>query len=131
MNDAELSLTECLERLETIRSKSVAGVEHELWGVLLAYNLIRLEMARIADELGVEPTRISFVPALRHFVEQWLWAATTATPGAIPKRLKTMRDRMRRFVLPLRRPERVFPRAVKLKMSNYARKRPQKRGRGK
>lgn len=123
--------TDLLERLETIRSKSVAGVEQELWGVLLAYNLIRLEMARIADELGVEPRRISFVAALRHFVEQWLWAATTATPGAIPKRLNTMRDRMRRFVLPLRRPERVFPRAVKLKMSNYARKRPPTRRGGK
>lgn len=116
--------TDMLERLETIRSKSPAGVAQELWGVLLAYNLIRLEMARIADELGVVPTRISFVAALRYFVEQWLWAATTLTPGAIPKRLNTMRDRVRRFVLPLRRPERVFPRAVKLKMSNYARKRP-------
>lgn len=116
--------TDLLERLETIRSKSPPGVAQELWGVLLAYNLIRLEMARIADELGIEPTRISFVAALRHFVEQWLWAATTATPGAIPKRLTTMRDRLRRFALPPRRPERVFPRAVKIKMSNYARKRP-------
>jgi hypothetical protein len=116
--------TDLLERLETIRSKSPAAVAQELWGVLLAYNLIRLEMARIADELGVEPTRISFLAALRYFVEQWLWAATTATPGAIPKRLSTMRDRIRRFILPPRRPERVFPRAVKLKMSNYDRKRP-------
>jgi hypothetical protein len=121
--------TDMLERLETIRSKSPATVEQELWGVLLAYNLIRLEMARIADELGVEPTQISFVAALRHFVEQWLWAATTMTPGAIPKRLDTMRDRMRRFVLPPRRPERLFPRAVKIKMSNYARKRPPTRRR--
>lgn len=116
--------TDLLERLETIRSKSPAAIAQELWGVLLAYNLIRLEMARIADELGVEPTRISFVAALRHFVEQWLWASTTLTPGAIPKRLATMRDRLRRFVLPPRRPERTYPRAVKLKMSNYARKRP-------
>jgi hypothetical protein len=121
--------TDMLERLETIRSKSPATVEQELWGILLAYNLIRLEMARIADELGVEPTQISFVAALRHFVEQWRWAATTMTPGAIPKRLATMRDRLRRFVLPPRRPERVFPRAVKLKMSNYARKRPPTRSR--
>jgi hypothetical protein len=116
--------TDMLERLEAIRSKSPTGVEQELWGILLVYNLVRLEMARIADELGVEPTRISFVAALRFFVEQWVWAATTATPGGIPKRLGTMRDRIRRFVLPPRRSGRVFPRAVKLKMSNYARKRP-------
>jgi len=116
--------TDMLERFETIRSKSPAAVAQEMWGVLIAYNLVRLEMERIADELHVPPTRISFVAALRFFVEQWRWAAMTHTPGAIPKRLATMRDRLRRYVLPPRRPERAYPRAVKIKMSNYARNRP-------
>jgi hypothetical protein len=31
-------------RHETIRSRTVAGAEQQLWGILLAYNLIRLEM---------------------------------------------------------------------------------------
>jgi hypothetical protein len=118
--------TDMLERLETLRSKSPAAVAQEMWGVLIAYNLVRIEMKRIAKDLGVVPTRISFVAALRHFVEQWRWASETATPGAIPQRLSTMRDRLRRFVLPPRRPERVFPRAVKIKMSNYLRKVPGK-----
>ena len=118
--------TDMLERLETIRSKSPVAVAQEMWGLLLAYNLVRLEMERIANELDVVPTRISFVAALRYFVEQWRWAAQTQTPGAIPQRLSTMRDRLRRFVLPPRRPERVFPRAVKIKMSNYGRKLPTK-----
>jgi hypothetical protein len=116
--------TDMLERFETIRSKSPIAVAQEMWGVLIAYNLVRLEMERIADELKVPPLRISFVAALRFFVEQWQWAAMTSTPGAIPKRLATMRDRIRRFVLPPRRPERSYPRAVKLKMSNYDRNRP-------
>lgn len=116
--------TDMLERLETIRSKSPKAVAQEMWGLLLAYNLVRLEMQRIAGELKVAPTRISFVAALRYFVEQWIWATETQTPGAIPQRLSTMRDRLRRFLLPPRRPERVFPRAVKIKMSNYARKVP-------
>jgi len=116
--------TDMLERLETIRSKSPSSVTQEMWGVLIAYNLVRLEMERIADELNVPPTRISFVAALRFFVEQWRWATTTKTPGAIPKRLTTMRDRVRRFVLPPRDPDRIYPRAVKLKMSNYSRSRP-------
>ncbi|MBA3540037.1 MAG: IS4 family transposase, partial [Deltaproteobacteria bacterium] len=94
--------TDMLERLETIRSKSPIAVAQEMWGLLVAYNLVRLEMERIADELKVAPTRISFVAALRYFVEQWLWAAQTMTPGAIPKRLSTMRDRLRRFLLPPR-----------------------------
>ena len=116
--------TDMLERLETIRSKSPSAVEQEVWGLLTAYNLVRLEMERIAKELNVAPTRISFVAALRFFVEQWLWAASTASPGAIPQRLATMRDRLRLFLLPERRSDRVFPRAVKIKMSNYPRKLP-------
>ncbi len=116
--------TDMLERLETIRSKSPEAVAQEMWGLLIAYNLVRLEMERIAAEFKVPPTRISFVAALRYFVEQWVWASKTHAPGAIPQRLATMRDRLRQFLLPPRRPERVFPRAVKLKMSNYARKVP-------
>ena len=62
--------TEMLDRRETIRSRTVDGVGQELWGILLAYNLIRLEMERTADDLGVEPTQISFrlldAPHLRH-----------------------------------------------------------------
>ncbi len=116
--------TNMLERLETIRSKSPKSVEQEMWGLLTAYNLVRLEMERIAGDLDVPPTRISFVAALRYFVEQWLWASSTATPGAIPQRLSTMRDRLRLFLLPQRRSDRTFPRAVKIKMSNYSRKLP-------
>ena len=116
--------TDLLERLETIRSKSPTAVAQEMWGILLVYNLVRLEMERIAAELGVAPTRISFVAALREFATFWLLGSKTLSPGALPKQLAKVQDRVRRFVLPPRRPERIFPRAVKLKMSNYARKRP-------
>jgi IS4 transposase len=116
--------TEMLQRLETIRSKSPPAVEQELWGLLVAYNLVRLEMERIADDLGVSPLRVSFIAALRYIVDEWAWSTNTSSPGAIPRHLEDMRDKIRRFILPPRRPERVFPRAVKIKMSNYARKRP-------
>jgi len=116
--------TEMLQRLETIRSKSPAAVEQELWGLLIAYNLVRLEMERIADEIGVSPLRISFIAALRYIVDEWGWSTITTSPGAIPSHLDDMRDKIRRFLLPPRRPERVYPRAVKIKMSSYARKRP-------
>lgn len=115
--------TDMLERLETIRSKSPSAVAQEMWGLLIAYNLVRLEMQRLARELGVVPTRVSFVASLRHCVEQW-HLATILSPGTIPSHLATATDRMRTFVLPKRRPERNYPRAVKLKMSNYDRKVP-------
>lgn len=117
--------THMLERLETIRSKSPSAVTQEMWGVLIAYNLVRLEMQRLARELEVHPTRISFVATLRECVSQWQYAAV-ASPGSIPASFANMTDRMRHFVLPPRRPERSFPRAVKLKMSNYPRKMPTK-----
>jgi len=118
--------TDMLQRLEAIRSRSPDTVNQELWGLLLAYNLVRLEMERIADETGVPPTRISFVAALRLVINEWSWSTITTSPGAIPRHLTDLRDKIRVFVLPERRSDRVQPRAVKLKMSNYARKRPRK-----
>lgn len=115
--------TEMLEREETLRSKTPARVCQEAWGVLIAYNLIRLEMERVADELGIEPTRISFVASLREIRDEWVWLEATK-PGAIPLRLKKLRARIKRFILPPRRTERAYPRAVKIKMSAYAKKRP-------
>jgi hypothetical protein len=120
--------TKMLDRQETIRSRTVEGVGQELWGILLAYNLIRLEMERTADDLGVEPTQISFVSAMRLICDTWIWCSI-ASPGAIPARLNTMREFFTRLVLPARRSNRSYPRAVKIKMSNYARKRPVPRGR--
>jgi hypothetical protein len=116
--------TDMLQQEETIRSKSPDAVMQELWGVLLAYNLIRLEIEKIADEIGVSPLRISFVAALRYIVDEWGWSTTTRSPGAIPRHLEEMRDKIRYFVLPPRRSERAFPRAVKVKMSGYPRKHP-------
>jgi hypothetical protein len=115
--------TELLDREEAIRSKTRDGVEQELWGILLAYNLVRLEMERVAKAAKVEPTRISFVESLRLIRDEWAWLSVTS-PGAIPKRLASLRANLKRYILPPRRPKRLYPRAVKIKMSNYDRKRP-------
>lgn len=118
--------THMLDRQETIRSRTVQGVHQELWGIAIAYNLVRVEMERAAKELDVPPTRISFVAALHIYREEMRWivaAARRMTTGTIPKTLSRMRQHMKRLVLPERR-QRSYPRAVKLKMSNYERKRP-------
>jgi hypothetical protein len=60
----------------------IAALYHERWE-LDAYNLVRLEMEHVAADAGVDPTRISFVAALRLICDEWLWCAV-ATPGAIP-----------------------------------------------
>lgn len=116
--------TDMLERQEAIRSKTPKGVLQELWAIGLAYNLVRLEMERIADEADVPPSRISFMMSLRLIRDEWMWAAATRSPGAIPTNLRRLRDEVTRFLLPPRRTHRSFPRAVKIKMSPYVRKRP-------
>jgi len=114
--------THMLQREETIRSRTPANVMQEIWGILITFNLIRCEMVNIAKQADVPPTRISFVTAMRFIRDEWAWCAV-ASPGSIPAKLQRMRDKVLRFVLPQRRRERVFPRAVKIKMSNYAKKR--------
>jgi hypothetical protein len=114
--------TEMLEREETLRSKAPDSVTQELWGIFIAYNLVRLEMERIADELHLPPTRISFVTALTRIVDTWSWIAI-ASPGTIAKHLQALRLRIKRLILPPRRPRRSYPRTVKIKMSNYPRNR--------
>lgn len=112
--------TEMLEREETLRSRKPDGVRQELWGILLAYNLVRLEMCRIASEADVPPWRISFATSLSLIRNEWIWCANS-TPGAIPKHLARLRENLMRFVLPPRR-NRSFPRQVKSRGLKYPRK---------
>jgi Insertion element 4 transposase N-terminal/Transposase DDE domain len=120
--------THLLDRQESIRSKTPEGVRQELWGIALAYNLVRVEMEKAAAEAGVPPTRISFVASLAMIRDEFMWLGSPrVTPGAIPASLARLRRQLKRLVLPPRRPERSYPRAVKVKMSNYPRKRPAKR----
>lgn len=111
-----------LDREETTRSKTPRGVAQELWGLALAYNLVRLEAERLAAEIRVPPVRISFTAALT-LVETAFRAWSLDNAGRTPDRLRKLRADLAHFVLPERR-ERSYPRAVKIKMSNYPRKRP-------
>lgn len=113
--------TNVLEREEAIRSKTPEGVRQELWGMAVAYNLVRREMDLLARELKIPPRRISFVMCLRVIRDFFHWSAITMTPGALPKRMEGLRVDLRRFVLPPRAEDRRYPRHVKIKMSGYAR----------
>ncbi|MBN3163269.1 transposase, partial [Pectobacterium brasiliense] len=56
-----------------LRSQKVSGIYQEIWGLLTAYNLIRMEMSQIAREAEVSPLRISFVMAMRLIHDQLIW----------------------------------------------------------
>jgi hypothetical protein len=107
-----------LERHVPIRSQTPEGVRQELWGILLAYNLVRREMERVARDAGVSPLRISFIASYRYIRDEFLWCAI-ASPGAIPKHLRRLREHLVLYVLPPRRPDRAYPRQRKRRMSQY------------
>jgi transposase IS4-like protein/DDE family transposase len=117
--------THTCERVEALRSKAPIRVEQEVWGLLLAYNLVRLVMSRAAPRARVPPGRLSYRYALLAVRAFW-HAAWDTSPGTLPRRLERLLDELTGFVLPERRARR-YPRAVKIKMSNYPRNRPHRR----
>lgn len=95
----------------TLRSRFPEGVKQELWGALLAYNLIRLEMTQIAKEAKVAPTRISFTAAIS-IIDTQLRCLALSPDGTLPKKLIQMRQDIKHFILPKKRKHRTFPRSV-------------------
>jgi hypothetical protein len=119
--------THTLEREEAhLRSRAPARIRQELWGLAIGYNLVRLEMERAAER-AVSPRRISYRHALMLIRSFW-GSAWIASPGVLPKRLAALHRELALLVLPPRRSRR-FPRAVKIKMSNYPVKRSRRTGR--
>ena len=76
-----------------MRSQTPQGVVQELWGVLLAYNLVRREMEQVANEANVSPLRISFIASYCFVRDEFLWCAV-ARPGTIPAHLKRLRQQL-------------------------------------
>lgn len=50
----------------------------------LAYNLLRVETERIADEAHVAPTRIRFVAPIRLTCGDWLWCVFAVQEPSLP-----------------------------------------------
>ena len=105
---------------EALRSRTPEGLRQEVWGLAVAYNLIRREMEAVAAQLKIPPRRISFRMSLVLVRDLFVWAAT-ASPGSLPKMIEGMRLDFKRLILPERRSQRSYPRHVKIKMSSYAR----------
>jgi IS4 transposase len=109
----------------TLRSRKPELVEQELWGVVLAYNLLRFMMAQMAYSLkGVEPYQIGFKQASLYLTAQ-LSLLPAVAPGKIPKIINEILEMAESFVLPVRR-VRHYPRAVKKKPQRYALRLPSK-----
>ena len=105
-----------------LRSRRPQRVEQEIYGLLIAYNALRRLMADAAvaaeEPDTVDPLRLSFIAALERLRE-----AIRDMMRLPSYRLQDRYDDLLRAVVRVRvplRPGRSYPRAVRIKMSNYA-----------
>jgi len=102
----------------TLRSRSPEGVCQEIWGALIAYNLVRLEMAKAASQARLAPTDLSFLRALHIIQYELIWAAGMS-PGKLPAHLMKMRMQLQMATVEKRR-GRKCPRVVKARPARYS-----------
>ena len=89
-----------------------------IWGTLIAYNLIRLEIAKAALTVKCEPTEVSFIRAFHLIQFELHWAAVTRSYGKLPASMKHLRERLV-SLLNDERPDRKCDRAVKARPNRY------------
>ena len=106
-----------------LRSRKPVGVLQEMYALLIAHYAVRALMHQAAQEAGLAPTRLSFVRALR-LVEQALVDFALFDAQTHPKLRAQLIQDLTAKRLPQRR-NRINPRVVKRKMSNFDLKRPE------
>lgn len=87
---------------------------------LIAYNLIRLAIAKAALVVKCEPTEVRFIRAFHLIQFELHWAAAVRSYGKLPASMKHLCERMVSLLNDERR-DRKFDRAIKAKPQRYAR----------
>ena len=113
--------THQLHRLAHLRSRTPCGILQEMYGILLAYNAVRFLMHEAALSADIEPRRLSFIHAVR-VLRETAPLLRAAPPARLPTFYAGMIAHIARGVLPLR-DNRINPRVIKKKMSNFPKKR--------
>ena len=123
--EIELGFREIKQSLQAgefvLRSKQPALVRQEIWGILIAYTLLRRQMRLMAQRLKVSPLRMGFHVTSIAIIDV-LRFAPLESAATLPKRLALLFEQAHHFVLPPRREQRSFPREVKYRAPKYARK---------
>ena len=107
-------------QMETLRGRTPATLQREMFARLIAHNLVRCTMAQAASQHGVPLERLSFkgsLDAVRHFAQ----AMARARARARRQRLwQLLLQTLARDLVP-ERPGRREPRAIKRKKNKYPR----------
>lgn len=108
---------------KTLRSLKPVGVIQELYGLLIAHFIIRYLMHEAALQADIDPDRLSFVHTIELIKDAIPEFQMVAADQREQLYQRLLRDIARQ---PLQeRRNRVNPRVVKQKMSNFLKKRPQ------
>ena len=118
--------THQINRPVELRSRTPAGVVQELYGILLAHNAVRMLMHESARRLNLDPRSLSFIHAVR-VIRETIPLMRAAPVAQLPCLYQAMLTHIAQGRLPPRE-NRINPRVVKVKMSNYAKKQPGDRG---
>ena len=104
-----------------LRSRTPVGVVQEFYGLLIAYNAVRQLMHEAAQTINIEPDQLSFIHAVR-VIRETIPIMRAAPVEQLPMLYHAMIGSIAAGRLPPRR-NRINPRVVKIKMSNFAKKR--------
>ncbi len=107
-----------------LRSETPAGVVQEIAGLLLAHYVIRVLMAEAARGPGLAPRRLSFTATLK--VLRCRLPECPKSRRGLRRWYADLLAEVAEEVLPERR-DRINPRVIKRKMSNWKKKRPEHR----
>jgi hypothetical protein len=109
--------TSMLESHDVLRSKTPEGVRQEMYGIALAFNLVRYKLAGLGTRLGIDPRRFSFRHSLILIRDFLAWGWDTA-PGAMNKQMEHLDDELSLLINPPRR-ARSCPRQVIKRRCRY------------
>ena len=102
----------------TLRSKKVSLIHQEVWGMLLAYNVVRREASQAAVSYGREPNQIRFKLACQFIAAQLIVMAGAQPISRTGARLSEMRAGISSLFLD-NRPRPSRPRSVKISKTRY------------
>ncbi len=116
-------VTHQLARAVDLRSRTPCGVVQEFYGTLLAHNAVRALMLQAALRVDIDPRQLSFIHAVR-IIRETIPLLRAAPTDQLPALLQAMLCHIGTGRLPPR-DGRINPRVVKVKMSNFKKKRPE------
>jgi Insertion element 4 transposase N-terminal/Transposase DDE domain len=107
-----------------LRSETPAGVVQEIDGLLLAHYVVRVLMSEAARRINLPPRRLSFTGTLK--VLRCRLPECPKSRKGLQRWYEDLLAEIAEEVLPERR-NRINPRVIKRKMSNWRKKRPEHR----